>query len=133
MKLDFFQSFNFDLKLLWNCSFFHYEKIMRFKDWPQVSGAGRGRAGHHHGSHTPTSPEAVLLHSSLLGCIDIWVTLYNIQPEQKSFTSQTWKTKKNQGRWNQRGYKQEGRTENLLGPDNNSEFLKEFMNILLKN
>ena len=23
--------------------------------------AGRTRAGHHHGSHTPTSPEAVLL------------------------------------------------------------------------
>ena len=29
-------------------------------------------------------------------------------------------------------YKQEGRTENLLGPDNNFEFLKHFMNILLK-
>ena len=29
--------------------------------------------------------------------------------------------------------KKEGRTENLLGPDNNFEFLKHFMNILLKN
>ena len=27
----------------------------------QPPGAGRTRAGHHHGSHTPTSPEAVLL------------------------------------------------------------------------
>ena len=27
----FFQSFNFDLKFLWNWSFFHYEKITRFK------------------------------------------------------------------------------------------------------
>ena len=34
---------------------------MRFKNSPQLSGAGRTRAGHHHGSHTPTSPEAVLL------------------------------------------------------------------------
>ena len=31
MKSDFFQSFNFDLKFLWNWSFFHYEKIIRFK------------------------------------------------------------------------------------------------------
>ena len=34
---------------------------MRFKKWPQLPGAGGTRAGHHHGSHTPTSPEAVLL------------------------------------------------------------------------
>ena len=34
---------------------------MRFKKLPQLPGAGRTRAGHHHGSHTPTSPEAVLL------------------------------------------------------------------------
>ena len=27
----------------------------------QLPGAGRTRAGHHHGSHTPTFPEAVLL------------------------------------------------------------------------
>ena len=61
MKFDFFPSFNFDLKFLWNWSFFHYEKIMRFKKWPQLPGAGRTRAGHHHGSHTPTSPGAILL------------------------------------------------------------------------
>ena len=35
---------------------------MRFTKWPQLPGAGRTRVGHHHGSHTPTSPEAVLLH-----------------------------------------------------------------------
>ena len=34
---------------------------MRFKKWPQLPGAGRTRAEHHHGSHTPTSSEAVLL------------------------------------------------------------------------
>ena len=34
---------------------------MRFKKSPQLPGAGRTRAGHHHGSHTPTSPEAILL------------------------------------------------------------------------
>ena len=34
---------------------------MRFKKRPQLPGAGRTRAGHPHGSHTPTSPEAVLL------------------------------------------------------------------------
>ena len=34
---------------------------MRFKKGPQLPGAGRTRAWHHHGSHTPTSREAVLL------------------------------------------------------------------------
>jgi hypothetical protein len=34
---------------------------MRFKNGPQLPGAGRTRAGHHHGSHTPTSPGTVLL------------------------------------------------------------------------
>ena len=34
---------------------------MRFKKCPQLPGAGRTRVGHHHGNHTPTSPEAVLL------------------------------------------------------------------------
>ena len=32
---------------------------MRFKKSPQLPGAGRTRAWHHHGSHTPTSPGAV--------------------------------------------------------------------------
>ena len=41
--------------------FYHYEKIMRFKKSPQLPGAGRTRAWHHHGSHTPTSPGAILL------------------------------------------------------------------------
>ena len=34
---------------------------MRFKNSPQLRGAGRTRAWHHHGSHTPTSPGAILL------------------------------------------------------------------------
>ena len=37
---------------------------MRFKKRPQLPGAGRTRVGHHHGSHMPTSPEAVLLGKS---------------------------------------------------------------------
>ena len=34
---------------------------MRFKKRPQLPGAGRTRGWHHHGSHTPTSPGAILL------------------------------------------------------------------------
>ena len=34
---------------------------MRFEQSPELPGAGRKRVGHHHGSHTPTFPEAVLL------------------------------------------------------------------------
>ena len=34
---------------------------MRFKKSPQLPGAGRTRAWQHHGSHTPTSPGAILL------------------------------------------------------------------------
>ena len=34
---------------------------MRFKKSPQLFGAGRTRAWHYHGSHTPTSPGSILL------------------------------------------------------------------------
>ena len=34
---------------------------MRIKNGPQLPGAGRTRAGHHHGSHTPTYPGTILL------------------------------------------------------------------------
>ena len=34
---------------------------MKFKKSPQLTGAGRTRVCHHHGSHTPTSPGAILL------------------------------------------------------------------------
>ena len=34
---------------------------MRFKKSPQLPGAGRTRAWHYHGSHTPTSSGAILL------------------------------------------------------------------------
>ena len=34
---------------------------MRFKVSPQLPGAERTRAWHHHGSHTPTSPGTILL------------------------------------------------------------------------
>ena len=39
---------------------------MRFKKRPQLPGAGRIRAWHHHGSHTPTSPGAILLGKMVL-------------------------------------------------------------------
>ena len=39
----------------------NYEKNLRFKKCPQLPGAGRKWAGHHHGSHTPTSTGAILL------------------------------------------------------------------------
>ena len=61
VKLLKFKTFNFDLKFYWNWSFFHYEKIMRFKKSPQLPGAGRTRAWHHHESHTPISPGSILL------------------------------------------------------------------------
>ena len=38
-----------------------FSRIMRFKKSPQLPGAGKTRAGHHHGSHMPTSPGAILL------------------------------------------------------------------------
>ena len=44
---------------------------MGLKESPQKPGGGRTRVWHHHGSDTPTSPVAILLQSSLLGCIDI--------------------------------------------------------------
>ena len=40
-----FKTFNFDLKFCWNWSFFHYEKIMRFKkvlSYLKLEGQGRG-------------------------------------------------------------------------------------------
>ena len=40
---------------------------MRFKNGPQLPGAGRTRVGHHHGSDTPTSARAVLLHKDQKG------------------------------------------------------------------
>ena len=109
VKLLKFKSFSFDLKLLWNWSFFHYEKIMRFKVSPQLPGAERTRAWHHHGSHRPTSPRAILLGkmpchtkhfyrqctnpiffycSVIIGWLDIflvlkgsWISLYILYPD----------------------------------------------------
>ena len=62
-----YQSFNFGLKFLWNYSFFHYEKIMRFKNSYQLPGARRTRAWHHHGSDTSTSPRAIYVLKSANG------------------------------------------------------------------
>ena len=63
VKLLKFKTFKFNLKFLWNRSFFHYEKIMRFKKTLQQPGARRTGARHHQGSDTPTSARAVLLHT----------------------------------------------------------------------
>ena len=40
---------------------------MRFKNSPQLPGAQRTRAGHHHGSDTPTSPRAIYVLKSANG------------------------------------------------------------------
>ena len=43
---------------------------------------------HHHGSDTPTSPRAILLHSSLLRYIKLWDTLYMVclvKPSHRCF------------------------------------------------
>ena len=40
---------------------------MRFKKRLQQPGAARTRVGHHHGSDTPTSARAVLLHTDQKG------------------------------------------------------------------
>ena len=68
MKFDFF----FRVLTLTNniseSSLFHY-KNTRFKKSPQLPGAERTRAWHHHGSEAPTSSRIILLHSSLLGCV----------------------------------------------------------------
>ena len=40
---------------------------MRFKNSPQLPGAGRTRAWHHHGSDTPTSPRAIYVLKSANG------------------------------------------------------------------
>ena len=44
---------------------------MRFEKSPHLPGAGRTRAGHYHGSHTPTSPEAILLGKMALGEVGV--------------------------------------------------------------
>ena len=53
----------------------HYKKIMRFKKSPQLPGAGRTRAGHHHGSDTPTSPRAIYVLKSAK-CNEIMPSVY---------------------------------------------------------
>ena len=60
VKLLKFNTFNFNLKHVWNWSFFHYEKVVRFKSCLQLTVAQRTRAWHHHGSTTSTSPRACI-------------------------------------------------------------------------
>ena len=48
---------------------------------------------HYHGSDTPTSPGSILLHRSLLGCIEIWITLYQLKCLNQCFARlQSWKS-----------------------------------------
>ena len=48
---------------------------MRFKNSPQLPGAGRTRAGHHHGSDKPTSPRAIYVLKSANGGL-FYTSLY---------------------------------------------------------
>ena len=52
---------------------------MRFKKSPQLPGAGRTRAGHHHGSDMSTSPRAVLYHTGANLCTILHTTVYAIK------------------------------------------------------
>ena len=76
VKLLKFRTFNFDLKFLCNRSFFHYENFLRLKDRPQLPGAGRTRAGHHHGSDTSTSAKAIYVLKSVK-CNEIMPSVYH--------------------------------------------------------
>ena len=51
---------------------------MRFKNRPQLPGAGRTRAGHHHGSDTPTSPKAIYVLKSAK-CNEIMPSVYLVK------------------------------------------------------
>ena len=48
---------------------------MRFKNSPQLPGAGKARAWHHHGSDTPTSPRAILHHTDTILCTFMHTTV----------------------------------------------------------
>ena len=91
--------FNFDLKFCWNWSFFHYEKIMRFKKSPQLPGAGRTWAGHHHGSHTPTSTGAILL--SKMGKMACQPKHFGCQCTNKKDAIKKWKVHIQWNTWKQ--------------------------------
>ena len=54
---------------------FTYENFLRFKKSPQLPGAGRTRAGHHHGSDMPTSPGAIYV-LKLAKCNEIMPSVY---------------------------------------------------------
>ena len=60
-------------------------------------------------------------------------TIFTTQHENcvLGYPAACWQPKQAVGSWE--SPKKEGCTENLLGPDNHFEFLKHFMNILLKN
>ena len=51
---------------------------MRFKDSPQLPGAGRTGVWHHHGSDTHTSPRAVLHHTDANLCTILHTTVYEL-------------------------------------------------------
>ena len=51
---------------------------MRFKNGPQLPGAGRTRAGHHHGSHTPTSAGTISLGKMAYHTKQIRGSVYNL-------------------------------------------------------
>ena len=48
---------------------------MRFKKSPQLPGAGRTRAWHHHKSHTPTSPGAPNILAASVGTVKSRVSI----------------------------------------------------------
>ena len=57
---------------------------MRFKYGPQLPGAGRTWAGHHHGSDTPTSPRAIYVLKSAK-CNEIMPSVYVVGKSSKGW------------------------------------------------
>ena len=57
---------------------------MRFKNSPQLPGAGRTRAWHHHGGKTPTSPRAIYVLKSANGGL-FYTPLYMISTIHEYF------------------------------------------------
>ena len=75
VKLMKSKTFNFDLKYFWKCQLFHYENCLRFRKSHQLPGAGRTRAGHHHGSDMSTSTRAIYVLKSAK-CNEIMPSVY---------------------------------------------------------
>ena len=58
--------------------------FLRLEKIPQLPGAGRTRAGHHHGNNTPTSPRAIYVLKSVK-CNEIMPSVYVVLRKKALF------------------------------------------------